>query len=333
MAYSETIRQTGYAVKETTYGTVPTFSNSNAFRFVTLSAEAAYGNIQRPDKTGSYSRTAPIPDNKVGSQWAMSCSLAGNGAAGTAPDIGPFLEATLGKQTIVAATSVAYDPDDVNPTLSIMLRDKPTSVDQLIAFGAIVQQARFNIGPSIPTVDFSGQCRWVLHKDLFASNDTPGKGGLAAFPSEPASPVTNGTPPRGRSGVITLDGNAYTTFRSAQFVINTGRSLSDPDWNSTYPGDPQSGFRTVSIESLELYDDDSANLAALKGKALSKTAVNLSLQIGTTAGNIWNFKLNNVILPMPAYGWGDSRRTVVFRSNEGAAATVTSKDECQILLT
>lgn len=331
MSYSETIRQTGYVVKESTYGTIPTFSNSNAFRFINLIANPTYANIERPDKTGTYSRTAPIPDNK-GASWSMSCSLAGNGAAGTAPDIGPFLEALLGKVTVSAGVSVVYDPDDLNPGLSIMLRDKPTSVDQLIAFGSIVQQARFSLGSAIPTVEFSGIARWALSKDLFASTDTPGKGGQVSFPSEPASPVTNGVPPRGRTGTITLDGNAYTTFRSAQITVASGRVLSDPDWGSVYPGDPQSGFRTVSAD-IELYDDDSANLAALKGKALSKTAVDLTFTIGTTAGNIWTFLLKNVILPMPQYGWGDTRRTVSFSGLQAAATSATSKDEMKITLT
>lgn len=332
MAFSETIRQTGYVVKETTFGTIPTFSNSNAFRFINLTAEPSFANIERPDKTGTYSRTAPIPDNKGGS-WAMSCSLAGNGAAGTAPDIGPFLEALLGKVTVNASTSVIYDPDDVNPTLSIMLRDKPTTVDQLIAKGCIVQQARFQLGPAIPTVEFSGLAQWVLSKDLFASNDTEGKGGLAAFPSEPAAPVTNGVPPRGRTGTITLDGNTYTTFRRADITVATARALSEPAWGSAYPSAPESGARTVSVGTLELYDDDSVNLAALKGKALSKTAVDLSFTIGTTAGNIWTFLLKNCVLPMPTYGWGETRRTVVFSNIQAAATSATSKDETKITLT
>lgn len=331
MAYSETVRQTAYVVKETTFGVVPAFGNNNAFRFINAALNPSYDNVERPDKTGSYSRTIPIPNNRSAS-GSMSCSLAGSGTAGTPPDIGPFLEAVLGKQTINAGTSVVYECDDVNPSLSIMLRDKPSSVDQLIGFGTIVPSARIQLGGPIPQIDFSLLSRWVLQKDLFAATETAGRGGLSSFPTEPSAPVTNGVPPRGRTGVITLDGQTYTTFRTGSIDINSGKSLSDPDWNSVYPGDPQSGFRTVGL-SLEMYDDDSANLAALKGKALSKTPVDISLQIGAVAGNIFTALFKNIVLPMPQYGWGDTRRTLSFSGLQAAATSATSKDEFRLTLT
>ena len=333
MAYAESIKQTGYVVKETTFGTVPAFGNNNAFRFINLTMNGDRGIIARPDKTGSYSKTAGIPGNKAAS-WSMSCSLAGSGAAGTAPDIGAFLEALLGKVTVVASTSVTYECDDVNPSLSIMSRDKPSTVDQLIAMGAIVTQARFNIGPEIPVVEFSGPAKWVLGSLVFSSTDTEGKGGLGAFPSEPGAPVTNGIPPRGRSGTITLDGNTYTTFRAGNIIVAANRSFPEfPDWGGSYPGSPLSGGRTVSIDSLALYDDDSVNLTALKGKALAGTPVDLQFAIGTVAGNIWTLLLKNCILPQPKYGWDDLRRGLVFENVEANATSITSKDEFKITLT
>jgi hypothetical protein len=165
----------------------------------------------------------------------------------------------------------------------------------------------------------------------FADEDTAGKGGLGSFPSEP-SPTLNGVPPRGRTGSITIDGNAYTTFRSGSITVATARQLSDPEWNSTYQGDPQSGPRVVTAD-LEMYDDDSANLTALKGKSRSKTPINITIVVGTVAGNIWTYLLKNIVLPIPSYSWSESRRTLRWSGLKARASSVSAKDEIKITLT
>jgi hypothetical protein len=331
MADSKTALQTGYVGKESTYGTGFTFTNANAFRFIKLEGEPTYGSEPRPDKTGSYSPLQDIKDNK-GATWSTSASLAGSGAAGTPPDIGPFLEVALGKQTIVAATSVTYDPDDTDPSLSIMIRDKPSSVSQLIVVGAIVQSMKLSLGPAIPIISFSGIGKWAIDSLLFSGNDTEGKAGYATFPTEPASPVVNGVPPRGRTGLITLDGNAVTNFRTLDFTLNTNKSLSDPVHNSAYPGPPMSDRRMPTFD-LVLYDDDTAATTNLKTKALSGTPVNLSFQVGLTPGNIATLNVKNVLLPMPKYGWDDAKRTVKFNGCEPKASSASAKDEIQLVLT
>jgi hypothetical protein len=108
--------------------------------------------------------------------------------------------------------------------------------------------------------------------------------------------------------------------------------LSDPVFNSAYPGAPMSDVRMPTFD-LVLYDDDAAATTNLKTKALSGTPVNLSFQVGLTAGNITTLNVKNVLLPMPTYGWDDAKRTVRFNGCAPKASSPSAKDEIQLVLT
>jgi hypothetical protein len=136
-----------YVKKESAYATVPTFTGANCCRHTEFDAQSQRSRIDRQDKTGSLSSTVGISGRRNGPSFRVSMDLAGNGAAGVKPDCDPFLEAAFGAAgVIVAATSVTYSLADTSPTLSVASFRTPSTVNQRIAAGCVVNQLEFNWG-------------------------------------------------------------------------------------------------------------------------------------------------------------------------------------------
>ena len=259
-------------------------------------------------------------------------SLAPNGAAGVKPDMDPFLAAIMGKLAVVnTGVSVVYGLEDNSPSVTIWDFNTPGTITQRCALGAVASKAKFDIGVDEPQVEFSGPAEAILDTDIYATADTVSKGGLtqASFPTEPTTPVTNGVAPPGFTGVITLDGQAYATFRTGSISVDVDRELPMDGFNSYYGLAPAAGLRNVAAD-WSMYDDDSAVLSALKVKAYAGTPVNLTFQIGTVAGSIWVFLLKNVLLPKPQYDLRGKRRFVNFNGARTHDTTIGAKDAFQI---
>lgn len=338
MAYIPSRNQFCFLQVESADATIPnsggtaSVANANACRIINLQTGPETGMIDRPDKTGTLSRTVGVLGRKA-ANVNVSMSIAGSGTAGTAPDMGPLLQSLFGKApAIVPATSVVYAPDDTNFSLSVWNFRDPSTATQMVALGTLINAGRFNFGQEQATVEFSGVAKWVLDSGSFATTDLTGKGGLTSFPSRPSAPVTNGNMALPLFGSATLDGQAYTTLRSLAIAIDASRGReSGTLFNGAYAGPPEAGMRTVTCE-FELTDDDSANLTALKNKALAKTAVNLTFVLGATAGNIWTFLLKNVLLSAPSYDDSGINYGVRF-TGQAHATSATSKDEVTLTLT
>lgn len=333
MAFPESRLQRGYVQVETTWGTIPhssgtaTVAGGDAFLFTDLEMNYARSINDRPDKTGSLGRVQGTPGRKSAT-WRMRCSLAGSGAAGTAPDIDPFLRAAFGKAGVVSAgVSVTYGLEDAAPSLTIWDFNALAGASQRVAMGCIVQRMTLEWGQDFAFVDFSGEAKHVLDSDQFATADTVARSGLTTFPAEPASPSVNGTSVPGYKGTITLDGVTYNTFRGGQIELAVERELPKDQWNSDYPADPSNGVRNVTLSRLSMRDSDAADFKALKVKAHNGTTVDMAFAIGTIAGNIWTSSLNDVLLATPAYDYSATQRVVNFDGSRAHMTGLTSKDE------
>lgn len=334
MATVFTRNQRAYPVLETTFGTAVTPTGSNCCLITSFNTQASQGEIQRPDKTGSLGELTGIPGRRSAS-WSASLSTAGSGAAGTPPDSDKFLQLIFGAapQT-VASTSVTYNLSDANPSASIWNYNQPSTACQYVAIGAIATASKFQIGGDVPMLDISGPALWVYDSAQQAdgTTDSIAKGGIAgALPAEP-SPTTNGKPPAGFSGVITLDGNTYTSLRTATINLNVARDLPLDVFNSYYGGNPVPGIRTITCD-FNLYDDDGSNLQSLRQKGFNKSLVQLVFQWGTVAGNIWTLTLKNVMLPVPTIDYGSARRALSFAGCRAHDTTIGAKDALTLALT
>lgn len=326
-----------YALAESIYGTIPntagtaSFVAANACRFESLTTDGDQSEVVRPDKTGYLS--APLgAGGRKSAGWTAKMSMAGNGVAGTKPDCDPFLQAAFGKAGVFSpGVSCTYGLDDLSPSLSIFNARDPATLTQQIALGSVVKTMKIPLGQDNASLEFSGPARWVLDSTAFATSDTIGKGGLTAFPVRPPSPVYNGNMALGFLGTVTIDGQAYGTFRSGNINCDFGRELPQDVYNSYYGNLPGQDVRNITVD-WTMYDDDSANLIALKIKAMAKTPVNLVFVIGTTAGNIWTWTVKQVVLDVPKYD--DSARNYAVKMSGKAHPTADSaKDELGLVIT
>jgi hypothetical protein len=150
------------------------------------------------------------------------------------------------------------------------------------------------------------------------------------MPTEPVSPVTNGTQALGLVGKVTLNGTVFTTAKSGRIVMTFNRTLRKNNFNQFYPGRPQQGRRDVQCE-FSLYEDDSADTQALL--AAVGTPIPMIFEIGNVAGNTWKIPLNNVLLPEPAYDdKSEDSYCLNFTGCTAKATTLTSLDETQIII-
>lgn len=337
MAQPNSRNQTCYVLPETTWGTAVAPTNSSRNLMVSLQITPVANEIARPDKTGSLGEIAGIPGRRS-CQWSTQFSAAGSGAAGTPPDGGHLIEMVLGKLgVVVAATSVTYGQDDLSPSCTIYNYSTPSTVTQQAAIGAIGNSIKFSIGSDVPLIDVSGEALWGYDTEQAAdgTTDATAKGGLGSFPAEPSTPTTNGAPPQGFFGVITLDGNAYQAMLTADITVAVARELPKDAFNNAYPAGPAAGLRTVGV-NCTIYDDDTANLIALKKKMLSgvnpKPAPQLSFQLGTVAGNIWTHTLKNVTINPYTLDWSRTRRSLTFQG-KAHDTTIGAKDSYKVVLT
>src|SRR3954471_6167734 len=96
-----TRNQACYPVLESTFGTAVTPVGADAVLITALTTQAAQGEIPRPDKTGSLGEVQGIAGRKTAS-WSASMSMAGNGAAGVAPDMDVLLQLIFGKAVAIS---------------------------------------------------------------------------------------------------------------------------------------------------------------------------------------------------------------------------------------
>src|ERR1051325_5593081 len=236
--FSSTRLQQAFVTKETTWGQAVAPGNSDAFLFTDLTINDEQKVEDRPDKTGSLSRVSPQRTRRNGN-WTAKMSLAGGGAAGTAPDIDAFLVALMGKEGVSGGGGIQYDCEDEDLSITLWDYNKPATVAQRCAPGSIVSKMAVKFGQTFADVEFLGECKCVLNSSDFSVETDEAKSGLDSFPIAPSAPtVVGGTlasVATGYKGIITLDGNEYSTIREGSFELTVERELQKQNWNDDLP--------------------------------------------------------------------------------------------------
>lgn len=328
--------QLGYVVPEVTYGTAVVPTNSDAFKMIRLGPIPDQAMEQRPDKNGSLSATVGIPGLRTAT-WSTSMSLAPNGSPGVEPDIGPLLVAAFGKAAaIVASTSVTYELDDLQPSVSLYSYWKPGTASQYVAHGAVCNQMIFDAaaGGTFATLEFSGPARWVLDTDQFPTADSIAKAGLGTFPTEPAAPVTSGNPLSVFAGTAIFDGQPVGEIRTFRLTANMNRDLqTDVIFSGNYAGQPGQDRRDIRFD-VNIYDKvGDANFSALKVKSIDKVPIDCQFTIGTTAGQRLVITLKNVLLGTAQQDDGQRSKAIAFNGCQVNATGGTTKDELKFAFT
>jgi len=135
--------QRGYAVTEGTPGTQEKPAGTDAVRALSLGRDPQQERKDRDDWRQTRSRLERIT-GKASIAWDMESYLMPSGAAGTPPDIHPFLKAAMGAYTNTPSTSDVYTLSDSQTldTLSVTREGESILADALCVAAVLAVAAR-----------------------------------------------------------------------------------------------------------------------------------------------------------------------------------------------
>jgi hypothetical protein len=324
-----------YTMVESTYGVVPntggaaTVAGSNYLAHIGFQLNAAQAMLVRPSKTGSRTVRSGVGGRRAASWNANLEMLAGSGA-GVAPDCDPILRAVFGQApTVSAGVSVTYNFADTVRSFSAFSFITPNTLMQRIGAGCVAQTASFTLNQDVATWTASGDAKWLIDSVNFATLDTDGRSGLTAFPTEPVSPVGNGSLIAGFTGSLVVDGNTVADLTDFGLTIGAGNATIKNNFGSSYPNETFGDTRSVSCSIGSRLSDVTAITNAIT-KALSKTAIQIVATVGTVAGNRYEFTVKGVQLGMPSMSDSGPFWTLNFGDSPASGSTLTSLDEVSL---
>ena len=216
-----------------------------------------------------------------------------------------------------------------------------STLDQRVGNTCVVTEATFNLNQDVATWSASGDCRWVLRSQDYSNSDVYQKAGiLAGFPTEPASPVTNGSIIPGFTGRFvagasvagsseaTFAGAArtFSTIRNATIRVQTNNLHVRDTFGSYYSSLTEGDVRSVTL-TFNIYDDDSAQVNQLKQYGDNKTPSDFIINLGTVFGNTWVFWMKNVYLAAHVLGDGQLRFDANYSESRATTSTLAVRDE------
>lgn len=304
MAFALSRNEQVFLQNQPTFGTIPNASGAatvavaNYCPIVKVNPQVKIDVIQSLWKTGTRDQVPPVR-GRSSSTWSLDTHLTSAGA-GVVPALDPLNVALFGQAaTIVASTSAEYTLSDSIDQFCLWSFRTPSTVQQRVAHGCIVQKAQFKIGQNIADFSASGQGTWVLDSDSFSAATTTEKGGLTAFPVQPTGTLpTNMGIVAGFTGSISAGGTVLATLRSLTVDIDTGNVIIVDQFGSYYPTSTEGDWRKVML-SFDLYEDDSAVMKALYAASLSFGGLVVDATVGTVTGNKHNLHCPNVQILNP----------------------------------
>jgi hypothetical protein len=356
MAYLFSRNDRFYCAKQTAFATIrnaggaASVAAADACKHVSFSADPARTQLNPPDK--EVNAFLGFIDRSRAGRFAPAAAsvvtpLFSGSGAGVAPDNGPIFESALGKETIVAATSVTYGPsgtkylDETTPVTCELWGFNTGAKRGKVAFGALVNRLRISAGQDFAEVAADFLCYNVLTQDRFAAAacTTAEKGGLTSWPAEPGGQTYTGNSLQGFTGNVVLDGVTYTTVRNVSVTCDMGRQFRadkfDDDGTEYLPTEPMELMPTFTLD-IDLWSTDSSDLTSLLVKIANRTAFDATLTIGATAGGIYTVSLNNLIMPdgrEAASSDGDDRKVISLTGLRAQCTSTSVRDECTIAIT
>lgn len=315
-------------------GGTATLANTDVVRHISAQLNAIDNIIRSAGKTGSRGLLAPLVGRK-GATFTCEYPLAGSGTAGTASDLDPVLEGIMGQAgTDSAGVSVTYALSNAIPGMTFWnFRDPAgTNIFNECLWGGVIETAEFGFGQEAEaTLRISGSGAYVLNKPNFGSLPAGAKGGLSAFPAEPSTLAYLGTPAVQFTGSMTINGVSTFRLAEARLRLALNRQLR-ASFGSFYPDVPAAGVREISLD-VSVFEEDTSDQAALRHLAHTKGTFDAVVQLGTVAGNIWTFNLNN--LTMPSIERQDGGLESILQMNNCVASmtSVGANDELTIVCT
>ena len=251
----------------------------------------------------------------------------------------------VGSGGTVSRVKVSYTFVDAITQFALWSFRTPSTLDQRVGNNCVVTEATFNINQDVATWSANGDCFWVADSINFSLLDTYQQGGLVLFPTEPATPVTNGTIIPGFTGrfvagqsvatttAATYAAGAYTfpTIRNGTIRVQTQNQLVRDTFGSYYPTLTEGDVRNITL-SFNVYDDDSTQVNTLKYWGDQKIPVDFVINLGTVIGNIFTFYLKNVYLASSVLGDGQLRFDAAYADSRATTSTLAVRDEFSLTI-
>lgn len=316
-----------YLTKEVTYGQAVAPSNSNYCRAIKSPMSNTRALLNRRDKTGTRSVLKGTAGRAFG-KWSTEMSLVTSGQVGVLPDAHVLFDMLFGQ----APSGLAWTLSDNIISGNLWSYRTPSTLDQRVCIGAILQNATFTLGADIAEWTADGEGLYVLGSNFYSAADTIQKGGLGSFPAEPGAPTSAGDIIAGFTGAITIDGVTLADIRTATIKVVTGNQLVKDTFGSYYPNLAEGDERSVTL-GFNLYDNDSVGHETLKEAADSKTAVDATIQIGTVANNIITFTVKGIQLENPVLDDNQRRFVATYGDSRAHASLISLKDEFSVAIT
>lgn len=312
-----------------------TVATADGVQFIEYSPSATSNGIRSRVRSGTPGR---LPDRRGrrDSRWSMTVPLQGSGAAGTRCDADAIISAIFGHAgTVSAGVSITFPLTAVNFGLTIWTFRDPagTNIWNEALVGALVDSWEITFGDEKEAeLTVSGPAVDLVEKPNLSSLVTAGENyGLTTFPTEPSAPTFLGSP--AMSFVCALTANGVSTFQlaSGRLYGSMGRSLRyAPSLTNLYAASVAlNAERTIGLD-FSLYEEDTANQAALRYLARTKGTFDSSVQIGNVAGNIHTFNVNNITIPDPAPGDSITESILPFTGTASITNTAASDEVAYI---
>jgi hypothetical protein len=319
-----------------------TSTTAAKLRFNTL-AIAQANPVNTPTyKTGKRSPLLGVRGRQGGS-FTLNKPFIPSGAAGTAPDDDPILQAVFGvAPTIVASTSVTYNLNDALNYLALFLYNKTpgaSSPTNSFATGCVPQTVKFTGGGNFLDYEIQGSAVGVGDSVNFASytgGDLPVAGGLTTYPAEPGSATQNGNviPGFGSGAGFKIGGSALVEVRgTVDITMALGTEAIADALNDPYTVGFVGGLRQISLSQITCIDSDNTVLNTLKAAAFTKAPQTLVLQFGSVAGSIVTFNLGQVQVGPESWQEQGAALNCQFGESMAHASTPTAVDDFTIVCT
>jgi hypothetical protein len=261
--------------------------------------------------------------------------LAGSGTAGTPSDLDAVLEGIFGQAgTDSSGVSVSYALSNGMPSMTFWNFRDPAgdNISNQCLWGGVIETAEFAFGDEAEaTVRISGPGAGLIEKPIFSSYTTESKGGLTAFPAEPSSLTYLGVPVVAFVGSLTINGVSTFKLSTGSIRVTLSRQLR-AGFGSFHPAVPAAGKRTI-VADFSLFEEDTAALAALKALAYTQGSFDGSVVLGSDAGNIWTFALNNMQIGEITEEDGGLERIVRLADCRTTKSSISANDELSLVCT
>lgn len=290
-------------------------------------------------KTGKRSPLLGVR-GRQGVSWTLTKDLIPPGAAGTAPDDDPILQAIMGvANTTVASTSVTYNLGETMYYLFLSRYNKTpgaSSPTNAYVLGGVPTSVKFTGGGNFLKYDISGSgvgSGDSVNFSSYTGGDAPLKGGLTTYAAEPGSATQNGNvvPGFGSGAGFSFNGSSLAEVRGTiEISMDLGIDVVEDAVNDPYPIAFIPGLRQISLSKIQCLDTDGTVLNALKAASFSKAANPVTLVFGNVAGSIITFTLNNVQAGAMTWAENGAALDVSFDGSSAHATSVSVTDDMTI---